>query len=103
MKAQTAITKYFSGDVELRGAYPLPRTDVRALFPSGKIQKYDSFNLLVGTVDGRYRTSDGFLPVTRIIRYNEAGSKHQCGGRCVNAKGGDCECACGGKNHGAGN
>lgn len=96
-------TKYFSGDVELKGAYPLSRATVRELFPTGKIQKYDDFNLLVGTVDGQYRTSGGFLPVTRIIRFNPEGSNHKCDGRCLNAKRGDCECSCGGKNHGAGN
>lgn len=27
---------------------------------------------------------------------------HKCDARCLNSKGGTCECACGGKNHGAG-
>ncbi len=27
---------------------------------------------------------------------------HKCDGRCLHAIGGSCECACGGKNHGAG-
>jgi hypothetical protein len=102
MATTRAATKYFSGTVELRGAYSLPRADVRVSFPTGKIQKYDDFNLWVGTVDGKYSTSN-FLPVTRIIHYNEAGSKHKCGDRCLNAKRGDCECACGGQFHGAGN
>jgi hypothetical protein len=26
----------------------------------------------------------------------------RCNGRCTNAKGGDCQCECGGKNHGTG-
>ena len=95
-------TKYFSGNVELKGSYPMRREDVRALFPTGKITRFDSFSLLVGTVDGKYSTST-FLPVTRIVRFNENGSGHKCDGRCLNAKRGDCECACGGKNHGAGN
>lgn len=93
--------KYFSGEVELRGSYPLPRETVRAQFPTGTIKRYDSFSLLVGAVDGKYSTSE-FLPVTRIVRYNEAGSKHKCDGRCLNAKRGDCECSCGGRNHGLG-
>lgn len=95
-------TRYFSGRVELRGSYPLSRETVRAQFPTGTIKRYDSFNLLVGTVDGRYSESS-FLPVTRIINYNPQGSQHKCDGRCVNAKRGDCECSCGGVNHGAGN
>jgi hypothetical protein len=37
----------------------------------------------------------------RIVRPAVA-SNHKCGGRCLNAKGGDCECACGGANHGKG-
>lgn len=97
----TATTKYFSGDIELRGAFSLPRVEVRAQFPTGKIKKYDDFHLWVGTTDGRYSTT-AYLPVTRIIRYNEAGSKHRCDTRCVNAKRGDCECSCGGRNHGTG-
>lgn len=95
-------TKYFSGDTELKGAYPLGRADVRALFPTGKIVKYDDFNLVVGTIDGKYTTTN-FLPVTRVVRFNPEGSNHKCDGRCLNARGVDCECSCGGKNHGAGN
>jgi hypothetical protein len=94
-------TKYYSSETELRGAYSLPRALVRERFPTGKIRKYDDFNLLVGTTDGVYSRT-AFLPVTRIIRYNEAGSKHKCDGRCLNAKRGDCECSCGGRNHGLG-
>jgi hypothetical protein len=29
-------------------------------------------------------------------------TEHKCGAKCVNSKGHVCECACGGKNHGAG-
>jgi hypothetical protein len=95
-------TRYFSGAVELRGSYPLSREAVRAQFPTGIIKRYDSFSLLVGTVDGKYSTSN-FLPVTRIVHHNPKGSQHKCDGRCLNAKRGDCECSCGGMNHGAGN
>lgn len=98
----TATFKYFSGTTELKGSYPVKREVVRALFPEGKIQRYDSSNLLVGTVDGKYSLSS-FLPVTRIIRFNSAGSNHKCDGRCRNAKRGDCECSCKGQFHGAGN
>lgn len=96
------MTKYFSGNIELRGSYSLPRAVVRAQFPTEKIKKYDDFSLLVGTIDGKYSTTS-FLPVTRIIRFNELGSQHKCDARCVNAKRGDCECSCGGKNHGLNN
>lgn len=94
-------TRYFSGSVELRGSYPLSRELVRAQFPIGKIVRYDDFNLSVGTVDGKYSTSN-FLPVTRVVIHNPGGSNHKCDGRCLNAKSVDCECSCGGVNHGAG-
>jgi len=94
-------TKYFSGAVELRGAYSMDRGVVRALFPTGKIQRNDHFSLLVGTVDGKY-SETAFLPVTRIVRFNSEGSQHKCDSRCLNAKRNDCECSCGGANHGAG-
>jgi hypothetical protein len=93
-------TKYFSGMVELSGAvYPVKRAIVRAEFPVGTIKKFDDFNLLVGTVSGKYDTTN-FLPVTRIIRHDENGSGHKCDSRCRCAKGGDCECSCGGEFHG---
>jgi hypothetical protein len=101
MTKTNMTTKYFSGEVELRGSYCLPRGMVRERFPTGRIKKHDDFNLLVGTTDGSY-SQTAFLPVTRIIRYNEAGSRHKCDGRCLNAKRGDCECSCGGVNHGTG-
>ena len=104
MNSQTATieTKYFSGHIELRGAYPVKRAIVRALFPEGKIKKYDDFSLWVGTLDGKWSESS-FLPVTRIIRFNSQGSNHKCDGRCRNAKRGDCECSCKGQNHGSSN
>lgn len=46
--------------------------------------------------------ADNFRAIARVIDYKVHGSKHVCDGRCLNAKGGNCECACGGKNHGAG-
>ena len=91
--------KYFSGAVELTINYPLRREVVRAKFPEGRIRKYDDFSLLVGTVHGRYDPNE-FLPVTRVICYNPNGTKHTCGPRCRCAKGGDCECSCGGVFHG---
>lgn len=98
----TSVTKYFSGDVELKGSYPMDRAAVRALFPTGKIQNNGgTMSLLVGTVDGKYSLTN-FLPVTRIVHFNALGSGHKCDARCLNAKRGDCECSCGGKNHGAG-
>lgn len=31
-----------------------------------------------------------------------SGEQHRCDARCYNAKGPDCDCICGGKNHGVG-
>lgn len=92
-------TKYFSGDTLLNGAYPVKRDIVRSRFPLGTIKRYDSFSLLVGSVSGKIG-DDAWMPVTRVISYNENGSKHVCDARCRCAKGGKCECSCGGKFHG---
>ena len=92
-------TKYFSGSVELKSAFPVARAAVRALFPVGTIKRYDGFSLWAGTVSGKYDTTN-FLPVTRIIHHDENGSGHKCDSRCRCAKGGNCECACGGEFHG---
>jgi len=91
--------KYFSGATELQVSFPMPREVVRAKFPEGRIKKFDDFSLQVGTVDGRYNR-ESFLPVTRVICYNPNGSQHKCDSRCRCAKGGDCECSCGGRFHG---
>lgn len=44
----------------------------------------------------------GWVKITRVIEYKSNPSKHQCDARCLNAKGFNCECACGGKSHGKG-
>lgn len=52
----------------------------------------------------------GLLPTgqrvraTRKVEYKSFASKHECDARCMNATGRtmQCECACGGKNHGKG-
>lgn len=45
--------------------------------------------------------SDVHLP-DRFIERNARPSLHACDVRCMFARGHQCECACGGKNHGAG-
>lgn len=44
------------------------------------------------------------LQATRMIEYKRNPSKHVCDARCLHAKGRtmQCECSCGGKNHGKG-
>lgn len=39
--------------------------------------------------------------VERAIRRPNTPSNHKCDSRCVNARGRNCECSCGGQNHGA--
>lgn len=38
--------------------------------------------------------------VARSVAYNVDGSRHRCNSSCQHAKGADCECSCGGANHG---
>jgi hypothetical protein len=40
--------------------------------------------------------------VTLIAVYTNNGCLGRCDARCYNAKGPDCDCICGGKNHGRG-
>lgn len=40
--------------------------------------------------------------LVRVVAYNPNGSKHACDARCRTAKGHNCECSCGGVNHGIG-
>lgn len=46
----------------------------------------------------------GAVPVERTINMKSFPSKHECDARCMNATGKtmNCECACGGVNHGRG-
>ena len=50
----------------------------------------------------------GFTPdgakvnATRAVEFKRNPSLHKCGPRCLNATGFQCECSCGGKNHGKG-
>lgn len=94
----STTVRHFSNEIELKSVWPEYRDKVRALFPDGKIKKYDGYSLLVGSPD-KLLTS-GFLPVTRSITYKTNGSNHKCGARCRSAKGHNCECECGGRNHG---
>ena len=56
---------------------------------------------------GAYPKSEAGLPekdrtwsILRVISFKVNGSSHKCDARCLNAKGGNCDCSCGGKNHG---
>ena len=64
--------------------------------------------VLTRIVDGRTRdlSADAHCDVCRRPRKASVVvgrmSAHKCGARCTHAKGGDCECECGGANHGRG-
>jgi len=100
-----ANIKYFAdvdgGETfELDGVYGMPNAEFATRFPGTKGRSHDSFTKRVGYVVGT-RT---ILPVTRTIQYKAFPSKHDCDARCMFARGKtmNCECKCGGKNHGKG-
>ena len=89
--------KYFDGTTELFGPYPMRNEKFAELFGDVKISgpRYDDFSKLVAT------DTDGELhAVRRSIYYKNRPSLHECNGRCMGATGPNCECSCGGANHG---
>ncbi len=110
-----AITKYFSDvngtTVELKSAHPLDNKKFEVAFPGVKGKRWDSFSRMVGDPIDFVTTFDreasvwthDYRPVTRVISRKSNPSNHKCDARCMNAKGSNCECSCGGDNHGAGN
>lgn len=94
----TDTVKYFSGTDQLVSIWPAPLAQFVSLGGVKSRANYcDSFSRLIG------RDASGALrPVTRRIFYKANPSLHKCDGRCLHAKGNNCECACGGQFHGAG-
>lgn len=45
-----------------------------------------------------------WVKITRVVNFKSNASRHECDARCMHATGRtmQCECACGGKNHGRG-
>lgn len=105
-------TKYFSGEIELTRVRALSNVDFSKQFPGIKGRKYDGYSMQVGSPLGHasvYLAGQGWnhgplYAVERIINYKAAPSLHECDARCMNATGKtmNCECSCGGKNHGRG-
>jgi hypothetical protein len=99
-----AIVKYFSDwngeTVELLGLTCMRNDEFRARFPGVKGRAWDGFNRIVG----RAALGGELLPAMREITYKSRPSRHVCDVRCMNATGRtmNCECSCGGKNHGRG-
>jgi hypothetical protein len=87
-----AKTLYFNGLTELKNAHHDGRrmvgepVDYTPVYIQGEGWKHN------------------YLPANRIIHYKSSPSRHACDARCMNASGRtmNCECACGGKNHGKG-
>lgn len=105
--------KYFNGDTELTRIQPMLRAEFASRFPGVVGKRCDSFSLYVGEpADGpepiydhaARRWNRTLLPVERSVAYRSNPSLHECDARCYNATGRtmQCECACGGKNHGKG-
>jgi len=89
-----ANIKYFNGELELVRVY------------------YDNRNKAFGEDPNFVPVFDRVaqkwirrvLPVERQVEFKRNPSRHQCDARCYNATGRtmQCECSCGGKNHGRG-
>lgn len=98
------VKNYFdgpAGTVDLVGSvHGMGNAEFAAAFPGINGRRYGSFDMLVGYAAG----SRAPLPVTRSVTYKRNPSKHECDARCMGAKGRtmNCECSCGGKNHGRG-
>lgn len=97
------VTYYsdISGEpVELRSLGCMPNAEFSARWPGLRGLKYDGFQMWIG------RGPDGeILPMTRRVFRKANPSNHKCSARCLNAKctgRSECECECGGRNHGLG-
>jgi hypothetical protein len=93
--------RYFAGDVQLKNVCIRPSTTAERVLGTGTLMGIDPAKPPV-FVQGEGWT--GYVKVERSIRYKSNPSRHECDARCVNATGRvmNCECSCGGKNHGKG-
>jgi len=88
----------YSGTEQLKGNMLGMRNEEFAIkFPGLYARKFDGYSRMVA-----YNEKGEIRPVTRMVRFFKTSKPHKCGARCRQAKGGDCECECGGKFHGAG-
>jgi len=97
--------KYFAdrpdGSVlELPHVFDMDNQTFELMFPGEPARRMDSFSRMVGTPAGKPVRHEHALPVTRSIAYSTRPSRHRCDARCMNARGNNCECSCGGANHG---
>lgn len=89
-----ATAKYFYGSQEVQSTQYMRNSTFSACFPDVRGVKVDGYSKLVSIVNGE------IVPVTRTIFFKSNPSLHKCDGRCLHAKGRNCECSCGGANHG---
>lgn len=92
-----ANVKYFSGDRELRSI----------VYNGCSENNVASFAGYPEGVEPTFVHGQGWMgrvPADRKVIYKANPSRHDCDARCFNATGRvmNCECACGGKNHGRG-
>lgn len=96
--------RYFSdfggNTVQLTGIYGMDNAEFAKRFPDVIGRRSDSFSKFVGFPPASIPGQE--LPVTRVINYAGQPSRHECDSRCTGAKGRtmNCECRCGGANHG---
>jgi hypothetical protein len=78
----------------------MKNADFAIKFPGVKGIRHDGYSMRVGYSAGSREP----LPVTRSVIYKTNPSKHVCDARCIGATGKtmNCECSCGGANHGKG-
>lgn len=107
-----ATVKHFNGETELARVTGMGNAEFAKRFPGVKGRRYDGYAMLVGNpaghlsafVPGQGWNHGPVMPVQREIIFKSNPSKHDCDARCFNATGRtmQCECSCGGKNHGRG-
>ena len=90
-----ATVKYFSGDRELRSVFYNGG-------PQGRASSFEGYPEGVEPVFVQGIGWTGRVPADRKIIYKSNPSRHECDARCTGATGRtmQCECSCGGKNHG---
>lgn len=99
MKAQMRLFADIGGEtIELIGFIAgMDRAEFSARFPGIKGRRYDGFRMQVAQ-----DSAGRIFPVTRSIAFKRHPRPVPCDYRCMFARGHDCECSCGGKNHGRG-
>ena len=97
--------QHYSNDTLLYGTIQgMKNAEFAETFPGVQGKRYDSFSMMVmhsAEDKGKLMSQHGpVMPLTRIVDYKTNGSKHECGAKCRNAKGPNCECSCKGEYHG---